>query len=62
MSDNSDQAVLRRAIRVGAREFFNKPVDDEEIELFLENENPKKDITIASISILSSDLNSAWHL
>jgi len=36
VSDSTDQAVLRRAIRVGAREFFNKPVDNEEIKLALE--------------------------
>ena len=35
-SGHSDQAVLRRAIRIGAREFFNMPIEDEEIKLALE--------------------------
>ena len=35
-SGHSDQAVLRRAIRIGAREFFNVPIEDEEIKLALE--------------------------
>ena len=43
VSDNSDQAVLRRAIRVGAREFFNKPVDIEEVELALEGYKGRKE-------------------
>lgn len=32
VSDHSDQAVLLRAIRIGAREFFSLPVEDEEIK------------------------------
>ena len=35
-SGHSDQAVLRRAIRIGAREFFNVPIENEEIKLALE--------------------------
>ena len=42
-SDNSDPAVLRRAIRVGAREFFNKPIEDEEIKLALEGFKGRKE-------------------
>ena len=42
-SDNSDPAVLRRAIRVGAREFFNKPIEDEEIRLALEGFKGRKE-------------------
>ena len=43
VSDSTDQAVLRRAIRVGAREFFNKPVDNEEIKLALEGYKGRKE-------------------
>ena len=43
VSDSTDQAVLRRAIRVGAREFFNKPVDNEEIKLALEGFQGRKE-------------------
>ena len=42
-SDNSDPAVLRRVIRVGAREFFNTPVEDEEIKLALEGFKGRKE-------------------
>ena len=42
-SDNSDPAVLRRAIRVGAREFFNAPIEDEEIKLALESFKGRKE-------------------
>jgi pilus assembly protein CpaE len=31
VSDHSDQSVLRRAIRTGAREFFSQPIEDDEI-------------------------------
>ncbi|MEA1948136.1 MAG: AAA family ATPase [Thermodesulfobacteriota bacterium] len=36
VSNHSDQAVLRRAIRIGAREFFNVPIENEEIKHALE--------------------------
>jgi pilus assembly protein CpaE len=42
-SDNSDPAVLRRAIRVGAREFFNTPIEDEEIKLAIEGFKGRKE-------------------
>jgi pilus assembly protein CpaE len=42
-SDNSDPTVLRRAIRIGAREFFNKPIEDEEIKLALEGFKGRKE-------------------
>jgi len=35
ISEHSDQAILRDAIRMGAREFFSKPIEDEEIEFAL---------------------------
>ncbi len=41
-SDNSEPAVLRRAIRVGAREFFNTPIEDEEIKLAFEGFKGRK--------------------
>ena len=42
-SGHSDQAVLRRAIRIGAREFFNVPIEDEEIKLALEGFKGRKE-------------------
>ena len=36
VSNNSDPMVLRRAIRIGAREFFNVPVENQEIKHALE--------------------------
>ena len=36
VSDHSDQAVLLQAIRIGAREFFSLPTEDEEIKHALE--------------------------
>ncbi|MGD8893955.1 MAG: AAA family ATPase [Desulfobacterales bacterium] len=36
VSNHSDPAVLRKAIRIGAREFFNMPIEDEEIKYALE--------------------------
>jgi pilus assembly protein CpaE len=41
-SDSSDQNVLRQAIRIGAREFFNIPVEDEEIKHALEGFKGRK--------------------
>jgi len=41
-SANSDQNVLRQAIRIGAREFFNIPVEDEEIKHALEGFKGRK--------------------
>jgi len=42
-SDHSDQAVLRGAIRIGAREFFNVPIEDEEIKHALEGFKGRKE-------------------
>ena len=42
VSDYADQAVLREAIRVGAREFFSQPIADEEIVEALEKLKEKK--------------------
>ncbi len=42
-SDNSDQNVLRHAIRIGAREFFNIPVEDNEIKHALEGFKGRKE-------------------
>ena len=42
-SDHSDQNVLRQAIRIGAREFFNIPVEDEEIKHALEGFKGRKE-------------------
>jgi pilus assembly protein CpaE len=42
VSDHSDQSVLRRAIRTGAREFFSQPIDDEEIKDALEGFKARK--------------------
>ncbi len=36
VSDYADQAMLRTAIRIGAREFFSQPIADEEIVEALE--------------------------
>ena len=42
-SSHSDQAVLRQAIRIGAREFFSTPVEDQEIKLALEGFKGRKE-------------------
>jgi len=42
-SAHSDQNVLRQAIRIGAREFFNIPVEDEEIKHALEGFKGRKE-------------------
>jgi pilus assembly protein CpaE len=42
VSDHSDQAVLRRAIRTGAREFFSQPIEDDEIKDALEGFKARK--------------------
>jgi len=42
-SDHSDQAVLRGAIRIGAREFFNVPIEDEELKHALEGFKGRKE-------------------
>jgi len=42
-SGHSDQAVLRRAIRIGAREFFNVPIENEEIKHALEGFKGRKE-------------------
>ncbi len=42
-SPHSDQAVLRQAIRIGAREFFSTPVEDQEIKLALEGFEGRKE-------------------
>jgi pilus assembly protein CpaE len=47
VSDHSDQSVLRRAIRIGAREFFSQPIDDEEIKDALEGFKAR---TLAALS------------
>jgi pilus assembly protein CpaE len=47
VSDHSDQSVLRRAIRTGAREFFSQPIEDDEIKEALEGFKARK---IAAVS------------
>lgn len=42
-SADSDQNILRQAIRIGAREFFNIPVEDEEIKHALEGFKGRKE-------------------
>jgi pilus assembly protein CpaE len=42
-SGHSDQALLLRAIRTGAREFFSQPIDDEEIKRALEGFKGRKE-------------------
>ena len=49
-SGHSDQAVLRRAIRIGAREFFNVPIEDEEIKLALEGFKGRKEKAESNVS------------
>ncbi|MGD9384662.1 MAG: AAA family ATPase, partial [Desulfobacterales bacterium] len=43
VSSHSDQAVLRRAIRIGAREFFNVPIENQEIKHALESFKGRKE-------------------
>lgn len=42
-SAQSDQNVLRQAIRIGAREFFNTPIEDDEIKHALEGFKGRKE-------------------
>ena len=42
VSDHSDQAVLLQAIRIGAREFFSLPTEDEEIKHALKGFKERK--------------------
>ncbi len=42
VSDHADQAVLRQAIRAGAKEFFSKPVENEVIKEALEKFKDRK--------------------
>ncbi|MBW2642609.1 MAG: P-loop NTPase, partial [Deltaproteobacteria bacterium] len=44
-SSHSDQAVLRGAIRIGAREFFNVPIENEELKHALEGFKGRKEKT-----------------
>ena len=43
VSNHSDQALLRRAIRIGAREFFNVPIENEELKHALEGFKGRKE-------------------
>jgi pilus assembly protein CpaE len=45
-SGHSDQALLLRAIRTGAREFFSQPIEDEEIKRALEGFKGRKEKTV----------------
>lgn len=51
VSDHADQAVLRKAIRVGAREFFSQPIADEEIVEALEKLKEKKMLGVTKDSL-----------
>jgi pilus assembly protein CpaE len=59
VSDHADQAVLRQAIRAGAKEFFSKPVENEVIKEALEK---FKDRKISAVGEDSSKTGKIIHV
>ena len=51
VSDHSDQAVLLQAIRIGAREFFSLPIEDEEIKHALKGFKERKAKAQGTVSV-----------
>ena len=56
VSDHSDQAVLLRAIRIGAREFFSLPAEDEEIKHALKGFKERKAKTEGAVSVKDGEI------
>ena len=56
VSDHSDQAVLLRAIRIGAREFFSLPTEDEEIEHALKEFKERKAKAEGAVSVKDGEI------
>jgi len=56
VSDHSDQAVLLRAIRIGAREFFSLPAEDEEIKHALKGFKERKAKAEGAVSLKDGEI------